>query len=194
MGRAVLSIPRGWAVGPDGSLYVAGYQINPASTNGAIYKFNANTGAYEGTFVTGSSLAEPQGIAFGPNGDLYVSNNNPNSDLAPVHRRLRLQRASGHSAGDVWNRAVTTASLTRIARRRDGFWPERRPLYPRPDQRRSRRISLQRHVRSDLWSGITSLPSIPEPGGRSRRISRLGRRAIYSSPTTTGSVSSISRT
>lgn len=150
MGRAVLSIPRGWAVGPDGSLYVAGYQINPASTNGAIYKFNANTGAYEGTFVTGSSLAEPQGIAFGPNGDLYVSNNNPNFGPCPRTstpttpagiwplRRGRLEPGRHHCVshshrppeGWLLARTATSISPTRSATESTNITPTARSFRP----------------------------------------------------------------
>jgi len=71
--------PAGIAIGSDGSVYVADYQANTGTNDGAIYHFSA-AGNYLGTFASDSSLYEPQGIAFGPNGDLYVTNyaaNNP---------------------------------------------------------------------------------------------------------------------
>ena len=65
--------PTGIAIGSDGSVYVADYQANTGTNDGAIYHFSA-AGNYLGTFASDSSLYEPQGIAFGPNGDLYVTN------------------------------------------------------------------------------------------------------------------------
>jgi hypothetical protein len=69
--------PTGIAIGSDSSVYVADYQANTGTNDGAVYHFSA-AGNYLGTFASGSN--EPQGIAFGPNGDLYVTNydaNNP---------------------------------------------------------------------------------------------------------------------
>lgn len=49
-----------------GSLFLAGLDDN------AIFRFDANSGAYLGIFVSG--LNGPSGITFGPDGNLYVAN------------------------------------------------------------------------------------------------------------------------
>jgi sugar lactone lactonase YvrE len=94
--------PTGLAIGSDGSLYVADYQSSTSSNTGAIYRFSAS-GAYLGTFATGSSLNEPQGIAFGPNGDLYVTNYNANNSYISAYdssgNQVSVPGAGGSGGG-----------------------------------------------------------------------------------------------
>jgi sugar lactone lactonase YvrE len=76
-----LEQPIGLATGPDGSLYVV------SSTAPSIVRFDFDTGASAGAFVT-DSLAFPSDVAFGPDGDLYVSN-------ASASRVVRFDGSSG---------------------------------------------------------------------------------------------------
>ncbi len=56
-------------VGPDGNLYVSGWNSNN------VLRYNATTGAFIDTFVSAGSggLSSAAGLAFGPDGNLYVA-------------------------------------------------------------------------------------------------------------------------
>ena len=75
-GSGSLNDARGVAAGGvDGALYVSG---NIGGTQGAIFRYNAATGAFIGIFAN-TVDASPYGIAFGPDGNLYVANSLSNS-------------------------------------------------------------------------------------------------------------------
>jgi hypothetical protein len=68
---------RGFAVGPDGNLYV----VNAYKDNSLILQFGSaasSPAAYRSTFVDAKHLSHPFDLAFGPDGDLYVSNQDSN--------------------------------------------------------------------------------------------------------------------
>ena len=65
--------PQYLAFGPDGDLYVAGYEIN--SLNAQILRYDGVTGAFKDAFVPTGVLNRIIGLTFGPDGNLYVSGN-----------------------------------------------------------------------------------------------------------------------
>jgi len=69
-----LGISYGFAIGPDGNLYVSDY------FRGMVKRYSGTTGAYIDDFVTG--VGAPVGVAFLPDGNLYVASNGPSA----VHR------------------------------------------------------------------------------------------------------------
>lgn len=58
--------------GPDGNLYVS-WITDPETYEGAILKYDGQTGEFLGRFDQGGELKRPYGLAFGPDGYLYVS-------------------------------------------------------------------------------------------------------------------------
>jgi DNA-binding beta-propeller fold protein YncE len=52
--------PAGMAVGPDGNLYISGTDLNTA--DGQVLQYNATTGAFDKTFISG--LSNPGLLAF----------------------------------------------------------------------------------------------------------------------------------
>ncbi len=70
--------PTGMAIGPDGNLYVGGYNSH------SIHRYNRITGAFIDIFVasgTGGLNGPDAGMVFGPDGHLYVPSNNSNRVL-----------------------------------------------------------------------------------------------------------------
>ena len=67
-GSGGLDAPMGITLGPDGNVYVAG-------NNGAVRRYNGDTGQYINTFVAQGSggLSDVWGLTFGPDGNLYVA-------------------------------------------------------------------------------------------------------------------------
>lgn len=68
-GSGGLANPQGMTYGPDGNLYLAGFD----SRN--VLRYDGRTGAFLGVFVTPGSggLGAPNDLLFGPDGNLYVS-------------------------------------------------------------------------------------------------------------------------
>lgn len=69
-----LKKPYGIAVGPDGNVYIAGYDSNN------IVRYAAD-GSYLGVFNAHGQLNQPTGLAWGSDGNLYVSNYGANNIL-----------------------------------------------------------------------------------------------------------------
>lgn len=69
---ALMDMPNGTAIGPDGRLYVSTHD------DGEIVRFDLNSGALLGTFVSAGAggLGTPSDFEFGPDGNLYVPSNN----------------------------------------------------------------------------------------------------------------------
>jgi len=63
---AGLDYPLDAIIGPDGNLYVSGWN------SGNVVRYNPTTGAFIDEFATGGT--EAAGMAFGPDGNLYVAN------------------------------------------------------------------------------------------------------------------------
>jgi VCBS repeat-containing protein len=77
---ATFYMTRGWAFGPDGSLYVAN-QLNLLGTVVfSIERFDGTTGAHLGTVPTGANVfLNTTDLAFGPTGDLFLMADSINS-------------------------------------------------------------------------------------------------------------------
>jgi hypothetical protein len=72
-----------------GSLYVLSRRSN------TVLRYDASTGAFLSTFVSGSGLNDPIGLTFGPDGNLYVGNYGGNNADTRTHRAAARQaRAS----------------------------------------------------------------------------------------------------
>lgn len=75
-----LAQPAGLALGSDGNIYVANQATNK------IDKYDAYTGAFNGTFATLSAGYQPAGMRFGSDGNLYVSQFGGAANLATVDK------------------------------------------------------------------------------------------------------------
>jgi hypothetical protein len=76
-GSGGLDCPWGLVFGPDGHLYVANFDDDPA-TIASVLRYHGQTGAFLGAFVAPGSggIDGPEGLTFGPDGNLYVASNN----------------------------------------------------------------------------------------------------------------------
>jgi DNA-binding beta-propeller fold protein YncE len=66
--------PHGVVIGPDGLLYVSGFDFADPLT-GWVLRFDSVTGAFLDVFVESNSinnLHSPEGLVFGPDGNLYI--------------------------------------------------------------------------------------------------------------------------
>ncbi|MDZ5473661.1 NHL repeat-containing protein [Bacillus sp. 31A1R] len=67
--------PRGVVIGPDGNVFVSGFNIvDPLS--GWVLRFNRDTGEFLGVFIESdlqNNLHRPEGLVFGPDGNLYIT-------------------------------------------------------------------------------------------------------------------------
>src|SRR5262249_42296294 len=86
---AQLGSPRGLAVGPDGSLYIADYdnnRIRPGRADGVITTVAGDGSSRfggDGGAATRAQLRDPRGVAVGPDGSLYIADA-PNSRIRRV--------------------------------------------------------------------------------------------------------------
>jgi DNA-binding beta-propeller fold protein YncE len=66
-GSGGLHIAAGLTFGPDGNLYVTGFETD------GVLRYNGSTGAFMDVFASGGGLDAPCDVQFGPDGSLYIS-------------------------------------------------------------------------------------------------------------------------
>ena len=70
--RDALRDPLDFTFGPDGDLYVSGYESG-GFESGSVFRFDGQTGEYIQTLGAEFGAIEPWGITFGPDGNLYIA-------------------------------------------------------------------------------------------------------------------------
>src|SRR5207244_3071481 len=85
----------GLAVGPNGDLFVSARSTND------VLRYDGNTGAFLGTFVSPGSggLNAPDSLAFGPDGNLYVTSTGFNGGTGNYPSVLRYDGTTGAFLG-----------------------------------------------------------------------------------------------
>jgi streptogramin lyase len=81
-GSGGLKIAAGLTFGPNGDLFVTGFETD------GVLRYDGTTGAFTGTFASGGGLDSPCDVQFGPDGNLYVSS-------AATDQILRYSGATG---------------------------------------------------------------------------------------------------